>query len=322
MKGKLFRQSVVLASVLGLAALAMAQRGPSRRRADLTPIVLDGGGRVEFTSFQSDSMNEDRPYSIFYPPSYRQKNTRYPVIYFLHGLNNDHTSWTMARYGNLHERIEKMMLDKQIPQFVLVCPKADNSFYTNQINGGKRYEDLITHDLIQHIEVTCRVYRNRKNRAISGTSMGGYGALKAAFKHPELYAAAAGHSPIVFLGKNPLDVPEEMKHSRMYQYFRRMLGPIFGEPINQSYWDENNLLNLAKTNNLKGLRILFDYGTADRYNRTIHLDKGLKALDGALTKSKVNHIFRVYPNEPHGWALVGNHIRESLSFLSQTFDSP
>jgi hypothetical protein len=110
-----------------------------------------------------------------------------------------------------------------------------------------------------------------------------------------------------------------MKTSRFYQVFVNLLRPLFGDPIRQELWDENNPLLLAKNGKVGTLRIHFDYGTGDRYNQTIRLGEGVKALNRALTDAKVAHSFKEYPDEPHGWALVAAHIGESLPFLCQTF---
>ena len=317
--------SVVLLGVgaAGLCRLgqpARAQFNEDRRRGDLTPIALPGGGVVEFKSLESKCLGTTVPYSIFLPPSFAKDPSRtYPVIYFLHGLNNDQTSWTVDRYGNLERRVEEMILDGRVPEFIMIHPRGDNSFYCNYADGSKRYEDFITQELISFVETDYRAKKGRENRAIGGTSMGGYGALKIAMKFPDLYAATVGHSPIIFLGKNPLDVPDEMRSSRFYQFFVNILRPIFGDPIRQELWDVNNPLLLARSGKLNGLKIYFDYGTADRYIQSIHLDQGVKALHEALTQAQVTHVFREHTGEPHGWALVASHLHESLPFLSQSF---
>ena len=84
-------------------------------------------------------------------------------------------------------------------------------------------------------------------------------------------------------------------------------------------WRANNPLDLAKTASLSGVRIYFDYGTADRYNQSIGLGQTLKALDAVLTERQVPHTFKEHPNEPHGWELVSLHISESLAFLCESF---
>ncbi len=296
------------------------QFNDERRRGDLTPIELPGGSVVEFKSMPSAALGAEQPYSIFLPPSFSTQTTRtYPVIYFLHGLNNDHTSWTVERYGHLQNRVEELIAQKKVPEFLMVHPKGDNSFYCNYADGSKRYEDFVTGELVSYMESNYRARRGRVNRSIGGTSMGGYGALKLAMKYPDLYAAVVGHSPIIFTGKNPLDVPEELKSSRYFQYFASILGRIFGDPFRQDLWDANNPLLLARSGRLGDLRIHIDYGTADRYNRSIHLDQGVQALDRALGEAGVPHVFEVHEGEAHGWSLVASHLAESLSFLCQTF---
>jgi S-formylglutathione hydrolase FrmB len=263
-------------------------------------------------------LNEDREYSIFLPPSYHQGSQKYPVVYFLHGLNNDHTSWTVDRYGHLQERVDKLVADKAIPEIIMVHPKGDNSFYTNYVDGTRNYEDFIVKDLIQHIEKTYRVKAGNKFRAIAGTSMGGFGALKIAFKHNGLYAATAAHSPIVFVA-DPSQMPDQTKNSGRFEWFTRMITPMFGNPVDIERWRANNPLDLAKSANLKGLRIYFDYGTADRYNQSIGLGEGIKSLDAALNERNIPHVFKEHANEPHGWELVSRHIADSLPFLCESF---
>lgn len=311
--------AAALGILLSVHALT-AQFGGERRRSDAGPITLAGGAIVEFKSFSSKSIGMPARYSVFLPPSYSKDPTRtYPVIYFLHGLNNDETSWTVERYGNVQDSLVQMMISGKIPEFLMVHPRGDDSFYCNYLDGSKRYEDLIADELISHIEATYRVRKGRENRSIAGTSMGAYGALKIAMKYPDRYSAVAGHSPILFPGQGPLSIPEEAKSSRFYSFFVNMLTPIFGNPVRQDVWDANNPLKLARSRKLDGLKIYFDYGTDDRYIPMTRLDEGCKELDSILTEAKVAHTFKVRPGEPHGWALIAAHLDETLSFLCQTF---
>lgn len=304
----------------GVARSSQGQFGEERRRGDLSPIQLPGGSRVEFGTLPSKALGADQAFSVFLPPSFAKDSARtYPTVYFLHGLNNDQTSWTVPRYGDLPRKVEEMILAGTIPEIIMVHPRGDHSFYCNTADGTRKYEDFISQDVVAYVESHYRAKPGRQFRSIGGTSMGGYGALKIAMKYPDRYAATAGHSPIIFLGKNPLDVPEEMKSSRFYGFFSSMFKPILGDPVRQELWDENNPLVFARGGKLDGLKILFDYGTDDRYIQNIHLDLGIKALDQALTEAHVPHTFRVYPGEPHGWALVAAHMEESMPFLCQTF---
>jgi S-formylglutathione hydrolase FrmB len=292
--------------------------GGERRRADHSAIELKSGARIEFSQFPSSSLKEAAEYSIFLPASYAKGDKTYPVVYFLHGLWNDHTSWTVDRYGRLYEQVDQLIAAKKIPEVLMVHPKGDNSFYTNYLDGSKNYEDYVTQDLIQHIERTYRARSGAKWRSIGGTSMGGFGALKIAFKFKNLYAATAAHSPIVFLA-DPSHMPEQTKNSGRFEFFTRVITPIFGSPVDLEKWRANNPLDLAQKADLQGLRIYFDYGTADRYNQMIGLGEGVKALHEVLQRRLIPHTFREYPNEPHGWELVSLHLSESLPFLCEAF---
>lgn len=310
--------AIVVAMIL--LPMAPAQFNDERRRTDRSPISLPGGSSIEFKSFDSQSIGRPVGYSVFLPPSFSKNPSRtYPVVYFLHGLNNDETSWTVERYGHVQNSLEQMMLSGKLPEFIMVHPQGDSSFYCNFLDGSKRYEDLVTQELVAYMESNYRAAKGRENRAVAGTSMGGYGALKIAMKYPDRYAAVVGQSPIIFPGSNPLAVSEEMKSSRFFLFFVNMLTPIFGNPIRQEVWDANNPLVLAKSRKLNGLNIYFDYGTDDRYIPMVHLDEGCKALDRILTESSIPHTFKVHPGEPHGWALIAAHLEETLPFLCRTF---
>src|SRR5437867_1151400 len=292
--------------------------GGERRRGDRTAIEMISGARVEFSTFYSPALKGDAEYSIFLPPSYGKDNKSYPVVYFLHGLWNDHTSWTVDRYGHVHEQVDKLIAEKKIPEILMVHPKGDNSFYSNYKDGSKNYEDCITQDLIQYVEKTYRAKSGAHWRSIGGTSMGGFGALKIAFKHKNLYSATAAHSPIIFLA-DPSHMPEQTRSSGRFDFFTQAIAPIFGNPVDVQIWQANNPLDIAKDADLKGLRIYFDYGTADRYNQTMGLGEGVKALHQVLERRQIPHIFREHPNEPHGWELVSHHLSESLPFLCESF---
>jgi S-formylglutathione hydrolase FrmB len=309
-----------LAASMALSPRAQSQFNDERRRSDLNAITLPGGSLIEFKSFDSKSLGAPERYSVFLPPSFSKNPARtFPVVYFLHGLNNDETSWTVERYGHMQNSLEQMMISGKLPEFIMVHPRGDNSFYCNYLDGTKRYEDLVTQELISYMETNYRASKGRENRSIAGTSMGAYGALKIAMKYPDRYAVVVGQSPIIFPGANPLSVSEELKASRFYSFFVNMLKPIFGDPIQQDIWDANNPLALAKSRKLDTLRIYFDYGTDDRYIPMVHLDDGSKALDRILTASNVPHTFKIHQGEPHGWPLIAAHLEETLPFLSQTF---
>ncbi len=211
-----------------------------------------------------------------------------------------------------------MMATGMVPEFLMVHPQGRDSFYTDSVNGGGRFESYLKIDLIKEIEGNFRVRRDRSSRAIGGTSMGGYGALKLAMKHPELFATVVAGSPIVLLGEDPT-ADWDGGASRFSQYFSGLFGKIHGSPLDPEHWKQNSLEEIAKTSELNDVRIRMLYGTADRYNDRIPVEKGIRTLQQILESRSASAELKVYEGEPHGWDLLVNHLEESLQFLAATF---
>jgi putative tributyrin esterase len=110
-----------------------------------------------------------------------------PVLYLLHGLSDDHTAWlrytSIERYATAHG-------------LAVVMPAVDRSFYANEVHGHA-YWDYVSEELPQVVGRFFRVSQEPADTYVAGLSMGGYGALKHAFTHPERYAAAASLSGAV-----------------------------------------------------------------------------------------------------------------------------
>lgn len=310
---------IAITSNLLVWALAVQRGGPPRRIENPKTIDLAGGARVEFKSFTSPALGKEAHYSIYFPPSYSSdQSSRFPVVYFLHGMWNDHTSWTVERYGGIPQRIESLMVSKKLPEFVMVHPAGENSFYTDYLDESMNFETFVVKDLVAVVEKNYRVADTRAARSIGGVSMGAYGALKIALKYPEQYAAVAGISPIVFTGEDPSRYIMD-SDSRFAQYFKSALKPVYGMPFDSAHWKENSLEALAHTSNPQGMKIFFAYGTADRYNDAFPMEAGVRTFAKILDGRGIPHEFRVYQDGPHGWRLVVDHLEEVAESLTQTF---
>ena len=113
-----------------------------------------------------------------------------PVLYLLHGADSDDTSWT--RFGDA-ERITA-----RAPMIVVMPDGGAHGWYTDWYEGAApvqpRWETYHVAELVPWIDATYRTIAARRGRAIAGLSMGGYGALSYAARHPGTFAAAASFS--------------------------------------------------------------------------------------------------------------------------------
>jgi enterochelin esterase family protein len=304
----------------GVPALIGQREGPPRKIENPQTMKLPGGSRVEFDSFFAPALGRQADYSVFFPPSYDdlKAGQALPVVYFLHGMWNDHTSWVVQRYGSVPQRLERLMMADRIPETLVVSPDGENSFYTDFLDGSENFERLVYEDLLSIVESRYRVRPERSSRGIAGVSMGGYGSLKIAMKFPELFASVVAISPIVFTGEDP-SAPIMNSSSRGARYFQSALKPVYGMPFEPDHWRENSLEVLASTADVKDLRIYFSYGTADRYDRSFPMRRGVETLSRVLRKRSIPHQFDLIQNGPHGWDLVQGQLEEIFAFVTQTF---
>src|SRR5258708_2820178 len=140
---------------------------------------------MEEAVFHSGSLNRDMHYLVLLPHDY-DSGRSFAVLYLLHGLYGDYKNWDTKT--SLEHYAQTLSL-------LIVMPDADDSWYTNSATVPRdRFEDYITKDLVSEIDAKYRTIRERRARAIAGLSMGGYGAVKLATRHPELFAFAASLS--------------------------------------------------------------------------------------------------------------------------------
>jgi S-formylglutathione hydrolase FrmB len=293
-------RSTGLAVFLAFLLPASAQEKPSPD--------LPAAGTIKDGRFRSEALGRDMEYQVYLPPGYGKTKDRYPVVYFLHGLIQGHTAW--ARRG-CNDVLDFLIARGKAVEMVIALPEGGNSFYTNAMNGGGRYEDYIVQDFIPHIEKTFRVQDRREGRALSGDSAGGYGALKIAWKHPKLFCAVATHSAVLLPSKIS-EMSPRIRNMAKNQFF----GKIFGDPFDESFWARENPMTLAKekAGEIKGLRIYFDCGEGDRYG----FAEGTELLHQALKGAGVEHEYALLPGD-HGREYIKVHIDRSLVFASDTF---
>lgn len=260
-----------------------------------TPVAAE----VRSSSFESPSLGQQVSYVVDLPASYDGSSERYPVVYTLHGLFEGAGFW--ERRG-LARELSRLRSSGAVPDFMVVAVDGGNSFFVNAPGG--RYEDLVTKDLIAHVESTYRVERGPRHRTLLGISMGGYAALRIAFTHPGLFAAVATHSAML------LESPPSAAQGARRGHMRAFHG-VFGDPIDEALWTGNDPLALARSVDASSSpRLYLDCGAQDRYG----LARGHRILVRVLEERGVPHTFTLPPGD-HGYDFVRGRLATSLPFL-------
>lgn len=237
-------------------------------------------------------------YCAMLPPGYdAQPNRKFPVLYFLHGLG-ENQGFLVSSGG--WQMIEDLWEQKQLGQFVIITPQAWKSFYINSKDGKVKYEDFFIRDFMPEMEKKFRIMETRSGRAIGGVSMGGYGALRFAFKYPEMFVSVAVLMPAL-----RETLPRGLGDTGFVQFF----GTAFGDPADEAYWKANSPFVYARRDNLHGLKIYAVCGDRDDYG----FDAGTRQLDDLLKRRRIEHLIEIYPGR-HDWQFVARHLVSSLEF--------
>jgi S-formylglutathione hydrolase FrmB len=183
-------------------------------------VAAPASARVERITVHGKSLegnlegnSADRTVLVLLPPSYdTAKRRRYPVLYFLHGYNSQAVGtveWTKM------EQRQVAAMKATGREFIIVAPDTDTvmsgSMYSDSPTVGN-FEEFITQDLIAYVDSHYRTVAKRESRGLFGHSMGGYGTLRIAMHHPELYSAIYALDPCCLL---PRQITAEQ--SRKYE---------------------------------------------------------------------------------------------------------
>ncbi|HEV2493305.1 MAG TPA: alpha/beta hydrolase-fold protein [Terriglobia bacterium] len=304
----------VLGFALGTSLVVVLALGPRLTSVAGAEAAGDAPPSAAPTSLQcgtvaSTILGRSVSYCVALPADYNSSTTtRYPTLYYLHGLFEHERSWG-DRGGQ--QILNGLLESGQAGEFLVVCPDGGKSFYVNSFDGKERYEDFFVKEFVPSID---RMYRTRAEpaaRGLSGDSMGGYGALHLGMRHPDLFGSVSAQSAAL-LPKFPDPLPTEGR----WGFYARVLSGPFGSPLNETYFDANNPLILAEhPEQFSGLKLYFDCGDHDRYG----FQEGNELLDRELTEKHVPHEFHLREGD-HGWSYLSQYMKYSLLFQWHCFE--
>jgi S-formylglutathione hydrolase FrmB len=228
-----------------------------------------------------------------------------PVLYLLHG-----------GYGHFDDWIKKTpdttLVQGLADQYnmVVVMPEGEVfSYYLNSpVNKESQFETHITKEVVEKIDNTYRTIKDKRGRAITGLSMGGYGALCLSARHPGLFCAAGSMSgalnPDLQAWKLP---PDNAKN--ITKEFEKILGPI---ETNQQAYADASVINMADKIKAADLKLIFDDGTED------FLIEANRELHRRLVFNGTPHDYSERPGS-HTWEYWQNSLPYHALFFSKVF---
>ncbi|REF37028.1 S-formylglutathione hydrolase FrmB [Thermasporomyces composti] len=314
---------LLIAGLLGVTQPARAATPPSGEPADASRV---GRARVVAEEWvasrqldltiQSPALGTTAKVRLLIPDGWRERRPgqRWPVLYLLHGCCGDYTSWTT---------LADITSIPALRDVLVVMPEAGNAgFYSDWWNDGHggppAWETFHLREVRSIVE---RHYGASHRRVVAGLSMGGFGALSYAARHPGMFRAAASYSGVVDTVHTPgasdlvLDIASRYVDDPL---------ALWGDPIAQAHvWAAHNPVDLATR--LRTIPVYLscgngDAGPLDPPDRTSALETLLEQENLLLAQrlrdlGAKRLVTNFYGAGTHSWPYWEREFKRSLPLL-------
>lgn len=244
--------------------------------------------KVDTISLQSASMGKAIKAVVISPEGKIPSST----LYLLHGYSGSYSDW-VNKAPNLKKLVD-------FYGYLIVCPDGGfDSWYWDTEDPNFQYESFIIKELIPEVEKEYKVSSTRENRAITGLSMGGHGALYLAFRHQDIFAYAGSTSGGVDIRPFP--------HN---WNIKDRIGPYSQNPDN---WDKHTVMELTHLVEPGKLQLFIDCGTEDFFlgvNNKLH---------EKLNYLNIPHAYLTMPGK-HDWNYWNQSISHQMAFFDTCFE--
>lgn len=282
---------------------------------------------IELT-IDTPAFTEPTKVHVFLPTGYdSDPSKRWPVTYGLAGMQNNYDSF--SKVLNAEE------LTADYPSLV-VSPDGNSGFWSDWYNdgagGAPQYETYVIDQLIPLIDANFRTIPDRAHRAVFGVSMGGYGAMMMAARHPDLFAYAATISGAVDSNNELIGTTMTLAPT----FDGGALNAIYGPRLTQEVrWHGHNPTDLAS--NLRGLDIQVrtangilnpEIGEGDQPADALScvvengVYQGSTSFNETLDSLKVPHLWKDYGNGCHTPENFTREVVDTLNAFTDDFANP
>jgi S-formylglutathione hydrolase len=245
-------------------------------------------------------------YALIGPDGFTQMQNL-PLVLNLHGGGGNRDG--LLRQAN---QWQALWAGGTIPPAIVVMPSVTaRGFYMNFKDGSERWEDFIMGPFLEHLRKTYPVTSQPKQTFITGISMGGMGALRIAFKHPEAFGAVAALEP----GIEPIFAFDDMLPKHRFWRSDALFETAYGKPVDAAYWAVNNPATIARDQAKQiresGLQIYLEAGDEDQF----WLYEGAEFLHRTLWDARIKHEYHLVRGADHVGPSMNERLDEAIRFL-------
>ena len=178
---------IAAASFLGAGAVLGGAASPAHA-SGLKVIAHQTTGRMEYYRFSTSCISWTPRVNILLPKNYNN-GCRFPVLYLLHGPSENFSKF---------DRDDDIRNLAGSDDLIIVMPDGGAAgWYCDPVKsnaGPQKWETFHIEQLIPWVDANFRTIAQCEGRAVSGFSMGGFGALKYTAKYYGHFASVSSHS--------------------------------------------------------------------------------------------------------------------------------
>jgi S-formylglutathione hydrolase len=260
--------------------------------------------KVELSELASSHIGEAVSYATITPPDAGPL----PLCILLMGGGGSRQSLV-----DCQPLLDRWWEEGALVPMVFATPSAGMSYYIEDTQGD-RWDSFIIEHFIPHLRATCNV---NATTAITGISMGGYGALKMAFAHPELFAAVTAMNPMLEPGLADAVIGARNRIHHATGGPPRLIGPSRDPEL----FAANNPANRAIANSTRiresGLPIYIEAGDNDFVNA----HDGTEFLHRVLWDLDISHEYHLVRGADHGGPTFRPRMRAAHVWLSAALNA-
>ncbi len=276
--------------------------------------------RIEKSKLPVDFAPDGVPYAAILPPGYGKIGPA-PLCLALHGGGGSHQNLVDSK-----PIYDELWTSGAMPPMVLASAGISPlGFYLDHADSNVRWESFIAQDFIAHLRRVYNVRGDRNSTIISGTSMGGHGSLRIAFRHPDQFAAVAALEPAIDPALRLDDVS-----ARNHFFYPLVLDSggdasadqLVGRNRDAAVFKANNPANLAIANadaiRASGLAIYLEAGDEDVFN----LHDGAEFLHRVLWDLDIPHEYHMARGADHVGPSLQPRMRAAYSWVGSVLTPP
>jgi S-formylglutathione hydrolase FrmB len=203
------------------------------------------------------------------------------------------------------------MKDGTFPKTVIVAPNGKKSWYIDDYRAKYPFASMLVNEFLPHLDTTYPVSTDRRQRAITGMSMGGFGALRFAMVNPDQFGICISEQAGISTRDQAID-------DQYYEKFHKGLygDKLVGEERVNEHFLNNNPLYIAQNTDPESLqRTRWYLQSADDDFHSLPVAE----LHAVFHRANVKHEYRVNDGS-HGKKNGLGDLEDRLNYLAKWFE--